>query len=136
MKSWFALSLLLLSTSLFAGVSLNVDFKDHSNAKVAQFKQTIETYFDEVKTFKLPNSNQEIEISVTDEIPEVPTNGGSADGMVLVDFKIYENKNGERKLISSPKVVTTWGKEASMESYKDDSRKHPLMTLKIIPKKI
>jgi hypothetical protein len=83
----------------------------------------------------LPNSNQEIEISVTDEIPEVLTNGGSVDGMVLVDFKIYEIKNGERKLISSPKLVTTWGKEASMESYKDDSRKHPLTTLKIILEK-
>jgi len=126
----------LFSMASFAGISLDIDFKNNDSGKVTKFKKTIETYIDETQTFKIPNSNKIVEIKVTDRIPEVLTDGQKFDDQVLVDMKVIEMVKNERKVIVSPKIITVLGKEAMMEIYEDESRKKPMISLKVTPKKI
>lgn len=136
MKIGLVLLVGLFNTLAFANVSLDVDFKDFSKSEVTHFKQNITADFDEIKTFVLPNSNQEIEIIVSEKLPEEMKKMASMRDSAMIDLKLYEINQGERKLVSSGKVVTNWGKTASMEKYKDDARKQPLMTFKVVPSKI
>lgn len=136
MKLGFVLFVALFNALAFANVSLDVDFKDYTNSKVTHFKQKIIADFDEIKTFALPNTNQEIEITVSEKLPEEVKKMAAMTNSAMIDLKLYEINQGERKLVNSGKIVTNWGKIALMEKFKDDSGKQPLMTFKVVPSKI
>lgn len=136
MKLGFVLFVVLFNAIAFANVSLDVDFKDYTSSKVTHFKQNITADFDEMKTFILPNTNQEIEITVSEKMPEEMKKMAAMKDSAMIDLKLYEINQGERKLINSGKIITNWGKTASMEKFKDDSRKQPLMIFKVVPSKI
>ena len=136
MKIGFILVGVLFNAVAFANVSLDVDFKDYGNSTVTHFKQNITAGLDEIKTFVLPNSNQEIEILVSEKLPKEIKKMPSMKDSAMIDLKLYEVNQGERKLVNSGKVITNWGKTATMEKFKDDSMKSPLMTLKVVPTKI
>ncbi|MBT4793290.1 MAG: hypothetical protein HON90_17090 [Halobacteriovoraceae bacterium] len=126
----------LFSFSTFAGISLDIDFKNNENGKKIELKKKLEVYLDEVTTLKIPNSNKIVEIKVTDKVPEVLSNGEKFDDQLLIDLKVVEVTGKNRKTISSPKIITIIGKEATMETYEDESRKTAIMSLKIKPTRI
>jgi hypothetical protein len=126
MKRFSIFLLLVFTFQVHSSVALKINFKDHSKEEVNQFSQDIEAELNEISTFNLPNTTQEIEMKVSDRKTD----------KVAIALKIYETALGERKLISQSKILTSWGKEALLESFADDQKKQPLMTLKITPKKL
>jgi hypothetical protein len=135
MKIWMIYLLLVFSSVAFAGVSVSVDYKEYAKKSI-QLKETFETSMKATKTFKLPDSNREIDIKLVNELPELFAEKELASKMVLIDVKVYETFNGQRKVISSPRVLANWNEEASFESYKDQEGKLPLTSLKLTPKKL
>ena len=136
MKKIICLIVSAFTFSAFAGISLDIDFKNTESGKVTKFKKKIETFLDETRTLQIPNSNKIVEIKVTDRIPVILTDGEKFDDQVLVDIKVIELSKNDRKVIASPKVITILGKEATMETYEDENRKNTIMSLKITPRKI
>ncbi len=129
MKVLTGFMILCFTTSTWANISLKIDFKNRSTS----FNEKIDTRYDEVKIFKITQSNMEIEVMATDRIPEFFLDGEQHDEQVLVEMKVYETSTNGRKLITSPKVITVLGKEATLETYEDEARKSPLMTLRVTP---
>lgn len=136
MKNVFFLSAVLASFSAFANVTLDLDFKEYSKKEVSHFRDSVKASLDETLKFPLPNSKQEIEITVSEKLPEQFMKIQSIKNPVTIILKFYEVAQAGRKLINSGIVVTNWGKTASMEKFQDEAGKQPLMTLKVTPKKI
>jgi len=136
MKQLVCIFSILFSLSTLAGISLDIDFKNNVSGKTIHFKKTVETYLDETNTFKIPNTNNILEIKVTDRIPEIFLEGVKGENQVFIDMKLIEVVNNKRKVIASPKVISTLGKEASMKTYEDDAMKKEVLSLVIIPKKM
>lgn len=123
----------LLSFNSMAELDLKFDFKSTEAGKVISLNQNIKANFDEVKTIQIPDSDQIIEMMVTENIPELMRNDDIVVGEVFLDFKIYQNSKLGKKLISSPKIITTFGNEASLEMLSEDSEKSPMTSIKVIP---
>jgi hypothetical protein len=136
MKIVIGMVALLLCYTIFAGISLDINYQESVDGKKIQLKKKIETYYGETQEFKIKGSKKILVVKVTDKIPEVLMNGEPDESLVLVDTKIIELIDGERRLIASPKIVTVLGSEAFMETYEDKERKVPTMTLKLLPKKL
>jgi hypothetical protein len=130
------LFLVLFHTSSDAKVYLDVDFKDFTKSKGGHFKQIMSAELDQKKTFALPNSNQEIEIVVSEKLPGELRKIQNASNSALIEFKFFEKSQGERKLVNAGRVVTKWGNTALMKKFNRSSGKQPLMTFKVIPTKI
>jgi hypothetical protein len=125
----------LLTSSAFAHVSLDVNFKDFTKKQVTGFKQIIRTDLDEVSTISLPASKQVIEITVSENLPLEVKKLGSSKYSTLISLRLFDLLPEGRKLVNSGKIVTGWGKTASMKKFSKAS-KNPLMTLTVVPKKI
>jgi hypothetical protein len=135
MKIWMAMCLLLVSISAMANVSLEIDFEDFSTSEVSEFNQTIDISLNETKTFASLASNQQIEIMVSEKLPKEIQSVFASHEAVLIDIKLYEMISGEKKLMSSARIVSKWGETATMEKYKNDTQKELMLTLKVVPRK-
>ncbi len=138
MKLFTLLLSSILSLSCLAGISLNIDFKNHENGKKIRFKKVIETYLDETSVIPIPNSKKVIEIKVTERIPGILVDETKkTKDQVLIDFKVVEfNHKNEKKVIASPKIISLIGEEASMETFEGKDRKKAKMSLKVIPNRL
>jgi hypothetical protein len=112
---------------------LKFDFKSTEAGKTISLNQNIKANLDEVKTIKIPDSDQIIEMLITENIPEPMRNEDIVVGEVFLDIKIYQNSKSGKKLTSSPKIITTFGHEASLEMVSDKDDKNPMTSIKVIP---
>jgi hypothetical protein len=135
-KITVALILGLFSLNSIAEVGLKFDFKLVNNDKTVSLNEDITANFDEKKTILIPDSNKIIEMTISEQIPDPVRNPDIIVGQVYFDIKIYENAKNGKTLLSSPKIVTTFGTEAMLEmsttDNKDDS-KNGTTSIKIIP---
>jgi hypothetical protein len=125
----------LLTSTAFAAVDIELDYSDFSAARPVHLKRHLRTEFDRVKVFPIPNSQQEVEILVSEKLPPEQAKKMALDEAALVTLTFYEVKDSGRQMISSGKVVTRWGKGALMKKFKDRAGKRPLMSLKVTPSK-
>ncbi|MFT6631510.1 MAG: hypothetical protein ACJAS4_001459 [Bacteriovoracaceae bacterium] len=128
-----SLIILLFSFNSLAELDLKFDFKSTEAGKIISLNQNIKANFDEVKTIKIPDSDQIIEMMITENIPESMRNDDIVVGEVFLDIKVYQNFKSGKKLISSPKIITTFGNEASLEMISDKNDKNPKTSIKVIP---
>ncbi len=130
--------LFCFSSILYAGVSLDIDFKKNEKGESIIFKKKIEAYYGEIQELKIPKTNKILEVLVTDKIPDFFTEGQeTSKNQVLIKIKLIELRaNNERVTIMSPQMVTLLGSEATMETYETKPKRTPLMTLKVRPTKI
>lgn len=126
----------LFSSSAFASIKVNLDYKDNELGDEIVLKEEFETHLGETTTFNIPNKNQVIELKVTDNIPDILVETGRTENQVMVDMKVYKEFKGERVLISAPKIISVFGQEASMQTYEDKEMKKPVMSLKVTPRKL
>ena len=136
MKKVIGLIASFLVFSSFAGITLDIDFKNNESGKMIKFKRKVKTAFDETKTFKIPDSNKQIEIKVTDKIPTDFKGVENAPDQVFVEMKIVEVLKGQKNIISSPQVISTFGQESSMEVYEESAPTKMVMHLKVTPQKL
>lgn len=126
----------LISISTLAKMSLDIDLKNNESGQKIELKKKIEIDLNETKTISIPHSNKIVEIRMTKNIPKIMDGNYKAGEQFLVDLKILEVIGKNRKIISSPKIITLIGKEASMETFEDESQKKAIMSLKVKPTKI
>ena len=126
----------LISISTLAQMSLDIDLKNNEDGQKLEFKKKIEIDLNETKTISIPHSNKIVEIRMTKNIPKIMGVNYKAGEQFLVDLKILEAIGKTRTIISSPKIITLLGKEATMETFEDESQKKAIMSLKIKPTKI
>lgn len=136
MKLFICFLTLLFSLSSVAGISLDIDFKNNESNKKISFKKTVEVFLDETNTFKIPNSNNILEIKITDKIPEILQEDTKAIDQVFIDMKVIEVVRLSRKVIASPKIISTLGEEASMKTYEGKDMKKAIMSVVLTPKKM
>ena len=126
----------LISISTLAQMSLDINLKNNESGQKIELKKKIEIDLNETKTFSIPHSNKIVEIRMTENIPKIMASDYKAGEQFLVDLKILEAIGKTRTIISSPKIITLLGKEATMETFEDESQKKAIMSLKIKPTKI
>lgn len=119
MKNVFFLFTVLTSLSAFANVALDLDFKDYSKQEVTHFQNEIKANFDETIIYPLSSSKQEIEITVSEQMPEELKKMEPISNAVVINLKLYDIIKSERKLVNSSMIVTKRGQTASMEKFKD-----------------
>lgn len=75
------------------------------------------------------------EIKVTNKIPKTITDDQRSDKKLLIDLKVIKATKNTREVISSPKIITLMGKEATVEIFKDETSEEAVMSLKVTPNK-
>ncbi|MDA8791817.1 hypothetical protein N9N67_01155 [Bacteriovoracaceae bacterium] len=140
MSKFIFLLTLLFTLSGFCRVSLDIQYKNFKTNKKITFNKKVELFLDEVRTLIIPKTNHILEVKLTERIPQSLIGDEVFGDEVLVDVKVFELIKEERVLITSPKILTIYGKDATMEmSTEVKKKKQPqklLMSLKLSPKKI
>ena len=99
------LSLIFSTIFTYAGITLNLDLEHKSD----RLQKQVKTELGKFESIKIPNTNKIVKITASDDIPAgIPLK--YQDESVKIKFQVYEND----KLVSSPEVVTLYGKEALM----------------------
>lgn len=128
----------LISISLFARVSIDIEYKTFEKNKKVSFEKKIEVFLDEVRTLIIPKSNQIFEIRLSERnIPQAMEDEEISIDEVVIEIKLFELKNDEKILMSSPKIITVYGHPASFEISDVSKNNKPgkrLMSLKLNPK--
>lgn len=125
-----------LTLPAFSAVNVEVDYNDFGAKKPVHFRRMVMTDVDRVKVVPIPNTDQEVEILVSEKLPKAMAQKMALDEAALVSLKFYQLKEDGRELISSGQVVTRWGKGALLKKFKNRGSKNPVMTLKITPQKM
>lgn len=123
----------LVSVGTYANVGVQFEFKSQEGGKTISLSQNILTDFDKVKTISIPDSDKIIEMTISEDIPEEVRNPDIILGEVHFNIKVYQKLKGEKKLISSPEVITILGKEALLEMFSKSDDKKPITSIKLIP---
>jgi hypothetical protein len=126
-----------ISTAAFSKINLAIDLKSNLGGKEIELQDKIEIDFNQIKAINIPGSNQLIELSISNNIPELfPDKNEPSEDALFIDMKIIKVENGKREVVSSPKVLTIYGVEAKMERFKSNEKKTPELSLKLLPTKI
>ena len=132
-----SLGLILISSFAYSAIKLDLDLYNSSNGKEIQLQKSLKATLDEIQTIKVPNSNRIIELTVSKNMPKSMNFRKNSKNAVLIDMKVFEDVNGDRKLISSPKIITRLDNEATLEEFDtDSSTEKPVLRLKVNPTKI
>jgi hypothetical protein len=138
MKKIVLLVFIILSYSVAAEIALDIEFK--SNGKIT-LRQTVKVPLGKVERLTVPQSNNIVEIKVTDKSGFSSTQKGDnsyefLSEMVLIEMKILEKDGLGEKIVSSPKVITILNHEVKLEVEEQDTNNLPKLSLTLLPRKI
>lgn len=95
------------------------DKKDH----YSEFKSNIKIENGKNIEINSPDNGHSIELFVSEELPE-GIQSTSDKKLIYYEMKIYQNKDGAKKLLATPEVIVRLGEEAKISSI--DEHKHGL----------
>jgi hypothetical protein len=134
---FLTLALLLTSSLTFSSIKLDLDLHNTVNGKEIKIKKSLDTALDTMNTFKIPNSNRSVDFVISKKLPEGFRSIKNSKKNVLIDMKVYEEIDGDRQLISSPRIITRLNNEATLEEYDtDSSTENPVLRLKVNPRNV
>jgi hypothetical protein len=134
---FLTLALLLSSSLSFSSIKLDLDLYNSEDGKEIAIKKSLNTALDTMNTFKIPESNRTIEFTISKTMPKTYRASKKSKEEVFIDMKVFEEVDGNKKLISSPQIITRLNNEATLEEYDvDSSTEKPTLKLKVNPRKI
>jgi len=112
MKTLIGFIVILLFTDVFAAeiLTLNLDIKTKTGIFTRGSASIVQTEFDQ--PFKVKREDIEAEFVATRSLKN--------KNHVIISGSVFDVDGGHRKLIASPKIITEFGKKASLSSSRDD----------------
>ena len=102
-------------SSFIIEVEIKRFWGDIKKADPLSYKKTISLESGKNIEFTFPDQSHTVDLYVSKDLPKGLEQTSSKE-LLRYDMKIYENKDGQKKLMSSPEVVAYLGKEAKISS--------------------